>query len=559
MSSPREVVRVDLRTRHWRKIRRERFLTIVRLFWSYVLEYWIEWWERRLIGGNALEQRVRDRRRRQAIRFRETAVRMGGLLIKQGQFMSSRVDLLPPEFIQELTKLQDEVPGVPLPAVREVLEREFARPVEQIYQVFDPIALAAASLGQVHRATLFTGEDVAVKVQRPGIEQIVEIDLDSTRWVIKQLKRWTNLGRDIDLDGIAREFTDTLRAELDYVAEADNADEFRTAYAGNRSVYVPAIYREFTTRHVLTLEYVEGLKITNYAALEAAGISRMEVANRLLNIYFHQIFELGFFHADPHPGNLFIQPGPVIVFVDFGLMGRVTPDVKRETRRLLAAMVNRDPGEIVNSLVALGFLQPQADLVAVRDAFGWLINRYYKSTLAELAETDPREIIQQVGSIIYQQAFQIPANYIFLGRAVGTLAGLSTGLAPELNVMRVAEPYVRNLAGQGSDVDWTTLVVNQAKDYARMALDIPRLAERTLIKAERGELEIRIQPAELARTMQQLERTGRRMVNTILATGLVLAGTLFQTSGHDTRGWICFVLALLLIMSAFIGSRLRPS
>lgn len=557
MTSAVDAVALELGTAHWRKVRRARFLVVVRLFWSYLFEYWLEWWERRLLGEGYLATRIPERRRKQAVRFRETAIRMGGLLIKQGQFMSSRVDLLPREFIDELVKLQDEVPGVPLPDVLTQIEREFGRPVGQVYREFDPVALAAASLGQVHRATLFTGEDVAVKVQRPGIEQIVEIDLDSMRWVIRRLKRWTRIGRDVDLDGIAREFTDTLRAELDYLAEGRNADEFRDHFKGDPRVYVPSVYWDLTTRRVLTLEYVDGIKITSYTALDAAGISKRAVAETLLNVYFQQIFEIGFFHADPHPGNLFVRPGPVIVFVDFGMMGRITPEVKREAKRLLTAIVNRDAAEVVDSLVALGFLRPQADLGAIREAFAWLINRYYKSTLQELAETDPREIIQQVGTIFYQQAFQIPADYIFLGRAVGTLSGLSTGLAPDLNVIRVAEPYVRRLAGAEGTADWTTLVVNQAKDYARMALDIPRLAERTLAKAERGELEVRIQPQELTRTVRQLERTGQRMVNTILATGLILSGTLFQINGHDWRGWVCFALALLLLVAGVVGARFR--
>jgi predicted unusual protein kinase regulating ubiquinone biosynthesis (AarF/ABC1/UbiB family) len=557
MSTPQASVSADLKTPYWRKVRRQRFVAVARLFWFYILEYWLEWWQRRVLGEEHAARTVPQRRRKQAIRFRETAIRMGGLLIKQGQFLSSRVDLLPMEFINELVKLQDEVPGVTLDAIQTVIEHEFGRPVKQIFERFEPVALAAASLGQVHQATLFSGESVAVKVQRPGIEHIIEIDLDSMRWVIRRLRRWTSLGRSMDLEGIAREFTATLRAELDFVGEGHNAEEFQKVFSSDKRVEVPRVYWDYTTRRVLTLQYVEGVKITDYAGLESAGISRSAVADTLLNLYFQQIFDEGFFHADPHPGNLFVRPGPVIVFIDFGMMGRITAEVRRETKRLLTSIVNRDAAELVDCLVALGFLLPHADIAAVRAAFSWLLNRYYKSTLAELAESDPREILQEVGAIFYQQPFQIPANYIFLGRAVGTLSGLSTGLAPELNVIRVAEPYVRRLAIGDSGKEWTSLILDQAKDYGRLALQLPKTLERTLGKADRGELEVRIQAAELNRTITRIERAGRQMVQTLLAASLIVAGTMFQTGGHEWRGWICFGVALAILVGGLFSNRLR--
>jgi len=396
---------------------------------------------------------------------------------------------------------------------------------------------------------------VAVKVQRPEIAAIIAIDLDNLRCVISWMRRLTKVAGDVDWNGVLAEFTETLGDELDYRIEAASAERFRQTFAGNPNVYAPLIYRSHSRERVLTMEFCEGIKITNYAALEAAGINRAAVARTLLETYFRQIFELDYFHADPHPGNLLVRPGPVIVFLDFGLMGRITPAVRVGTRNLLNALVGRDADLATRTLADMGFLRPGANVRTVRDGLAWFLDQFYRNSLAELAKTSPHEVFDQVKDLIYEHPFQIPANYVFMGRAIGTLVGLSTGLAPDLNVIHVMTPYARKLAGRDEIADVLELVSKQVRDYGRIALDLPRVLDRILTRLDTGSLQLRVEDMdEMTRHMARLERTGRRLVSAALCVGLLLSGSVLVTQHQEVRGDIAFVLAVFLgIVSIWPG------
>ncbi|HEV7213537.1 MAG TPA: AarF/ABC1/UbiB kinase family protein [Chloroflexota bacterium] len=543
-------------TRAWRRTRRRRFRAVVVLFTSFILDYWRLWIFRHILGEAFVRRRLPALRRQQGVRYRETAIQQGGLLIKLGQFFSSRVDLLPPEYIEELAKLQDEVPPIPFAQIRAVAERELGGPLDTWYTSVDQQAVAAASLGQVHRATLPTGEQVAVKVQRPEIAAIVAIDLDNLRWVISWMRRLTKLAGDVDWNGVLAEFTETLGDELDYRIEAASAERFRRTFAGNANVYAPLIYPTHSRERVLTMEFCDGIKITNYAALEAAGISRTAVARTLLETYFRQIFEMDFFHADPHPGNLLVRPGPVLVFLDFGLMGHITPAVRAGARNLLNAMVGRDADLATRTLADMGFLRRGANVRTVRDALAWFLDQFYRNSLAELAHISPHEVFAQVKDLIYEQPFQIPANYVFVGRAIGTLVGLSTGLAPNLNVIQIMTPYARTLAGRDDAVDILELAAKHAREYGRIALDLPRVLDRVLTRIDTGSLQLRVEDVdEMTRHIIRLERTGRRLVSAALCVGLLLSGSVLIGQAHEVRGDVAFVLAVILgVISIWPGS-----
>src|SRR5215831_4497428 len=287
------------------------------------------------------------------VRFRETAIKLGGLLIKLGQFLSARADLLPEEALAVLATLQDEVPAEPFSHVVSVIEEELGKPIDHLFSSIETSATAAASLGQVHKAALASrGEVVAVKVQRPNIEQLVRMDLGSLKFVIRVITRFVNTGSLIDLKGIYREFERTVFEEIDFVAEAANCKRFKEMFQDDPSIYIPEVHEEYTTRRILVLEWIDGIKINDYEALEAAGIDRLEVANRTVQAYFHQFFNEGFFHADPHPGNIFVKPGisgdqPIIEFVDFGMVGSITSIMKKSLRALFLAFLTRDSETIV--------------------------------------------------------------------------------------------------------------------------------------------------------------------------------------------------------------------
>jgi predicted unusual protein kinase regulating ubiquinone biosynthesis (AarF/ABC1/UbiB family) len=543
-------------TRAWRRTRRQRFRVVVILFAGFIFDYWRLWVFRHVFGEAFVRRRLPALRRQQGVRFRETAIQQGGLLIKIGQFFSSRVDLLPPEYIDELAKLQDEVPPIPFSEVRKVAERALGGPLGDWYATFEEQAVAAASLGQVHRATLPTGEVVAVKVQRPDIADIIAIDLDNLRWAISWMRRLTSIAGDVDWNGVLAEFTETLGDELDYRIEADSAERFRRTFAGNVHVYAPTIYPSHSRERILTMEFCDGIKITNYVALEAAGISRTAVARTLLETYFRQIFELDFFHADPHPGNLLVRPGPVIVFLDFGLMGHITPTVRAGARSLLNSLVERDADLATRTLADMGFLRRGANVRTVRDGLAWFLDQFYRNSLAELANISPHEVFAQVKDLIYEQPFQIPANYVFVGRAIGTLVGLSTGLAPDLNVVQVMTPYARKLAGRDEAGDVLELLTKQVRDYGRIALDLPRVLDRVLTRVDTGSLQLRVEAVdEMTYHIARLERTGRRLVSAALCIGLLIGGSVLVSQAHEVRGDIAFVLAVILgLISIWPGS-----
>src|SRR6266513_6349170 len=278
------------------------------------------------------------------VAFRVTAVKLRVLMIKLGQFLSSRADLLPEQALAALSSLQDEVPPEPFSHIVSVLETELGKPVEQVFSVLERKCTAAASLGQVHKAILAsTGEEVAVKIQRPNIEQLVRMDLNSLKFVIRVITRFVNTGNFIDLKGVYREFERTVYEEIDFVREAANCKRFKEMFKDDQTIYIPELYEEYTTRRLLVLEWIDGIKINDYAELEAAGIDRLEVANRTVQAYFHQFFEEGFFHADPHPGNIFVKrgtpgTGPIIEFFDFGMVGTITGSVKQAMREVFLSL-----------------------------------------------------------------------------------------------------------------------------------------------------------------------------------------------------------------------------
>ncbi|MDX1614963.1 MAG: AarF/UbiB family protein, partial [Candidatus Promineifilaceae bacterium] len=357
----------------------------------------IIWWDLLLARIFLFRARVRgsrpERFRRLARRFRDLAVEMGGVMIKLGQFFSSRVDVLPPEITEELAGLQDEVPPVPMVAIQEVLAAELGD-VSRHFDVFETEPLAAASLGQAHRARLATlagasdgspnsnresvGPMVIVKVQRPNIEDTVRTDLAALNVVARWVMRYPPIRRRADVPALMDEFAATLWEELDYELEADNAEHFGRLFSDDPNVVVPAVHREHSTGRVLVLQDVTGIKITDFEALDRAGIDRSQVAMRLLDAYFRMIFKEGFFHADPHPGNLFVLPvlgrgggdgQPFrLAFVDFGMVGHIEELMGENLRKVLVSVTQRDARSLTEAYDDLGFFLPNADLERITEA-----------------------------------------------------------------------------------------------------------------------------------------------------------------------------------------------
>ncbi len=500
------------RPSHWTK--RNRIWRSLRVAWLLIRTLFIIYRERRrVVRAHARgEYDVRPDVRaltRMLREFRCTAVALGGLLIKLGQFLSARADLLPPDALAELAALQDEVPPEPFSDIRGVLRKELGVPLAEVFAEIDPIPAGSASLGQVHRARLLDGRIVAVKVQRPGIAQIVRTDLSTLRFVLGLVRRlFPSADTMLDVRGVFREFSRMISEELDYQREGHNVERFAHLMAEEEDVIAPGVVWERTTHRVLTLEWVTGIKITNVAALDAAGVNRNALARRLVYLYLKQVLEAGFFHADPHPGNIFVKPGvagPKFVFVDFGMMGAITPRMKMGLRSAFAGVMQQDARQIVRGLEVLGFLGEDANHDALEQAIGAMLTRFSTLPFGELREVDSGEVLGEIAPVLYDQPIRLPAQFAFLGRAAGMLLGLTTLLSPGFNAMEVVSPFasqfikrggvngVLQLLGYDSAQDLTRQFARESVSLVRSLAALPRQLEHVLDHAEKGELRIIIE------------------------------------------------------------------
>jgi len=538
------------------------------------------WWYELVlpkIGFAAVADRTRERRmRRLASRFRELAVELGGLMIKVGQFMSSRLDVLPPEITSELEGLQDEVPPVPFPAIRELAEAELGAPLERVYASFDPVPVAAASLGQAHRARLSDSDaadtgfaDVVVKVQRPGIDGIVAVDLAALRRVAGWLRRVRVVADHVDAPALVEEFAQTSHEEIDYLHEAQNAERFAEAFADEPRVYAPAVAWERTTRRVLTLEDVTAIKINDTGALRAAGIAPSEVASVFAEVMFDQVFTHGFVHADPHPGNIFVTPIPTsgadhadasargipwrLTFVDFGMMAEVPVELRAGLRALVIAVAARDGHGMIEAAHEIGVLMPSADTGELERALTQLFERFGGMGFAQLKHVDPREFRDfgvEFGDVMRSLPFQLPEHLLLLIRAVALTSGMCSALDPEFNVWDAVEPYATQLLNEerGNLVED---LAGQAMSSAGLLWRMPQRVDALITKADQGKLSF--DTSRLERRLDRLEGVARRVVSAVLFAALLIGGGVVVGTDPALGTTLMVVSVLPLVHALFAG------
>jgi predicted unusual protein kinase regulating ubiquinone biosynthesis (AarF/ABC1/UbiB family) len=532
-----------------------------------------------LVGLAGRVRHTRPRRLRAlAARFRALAIRMGGVLIKIGQFLSSRLDLLPEEITSELAGLQDEVPPEDFAAIRTLAESELGAPLSERFLSFEEKPLAAASLGQVHRARLRAAPTdgiavepvpVVVKVQRPRIETLIATDLAALRTVGRWLQRYPPIRRRADIPALLNEFTRILMQEVDYLSEGRNAETFATNFKSDARVRVPTVVWSHTTRRVLTLEDVYGIKITDHAALAAAGVERTAVAHLLFDTYLRQIFAHGFFHGDPHPGNLFVaattpsESGSArsewqLTFVDFGMVGRVTPNLRAGLREATIAIGMRDPARLVGAWQRLGLLLPGADLALLERAEARILERFWGKSMAELRQIgvqEMRELLHEFRGLLYQLPFQVPQDLILLGRTLGILSGMCTGLDPRFNAWECIAPFAQELLAEERS-HWKSWL-GELGGAARALSTLPRRTEVVLERLDRGDLAVRV--PELTEQVARLETTLRRLVAGLLFTGLLIGGLQLDQAGRPGYARGLFAGALLALLTCALTGRRRPA
>jgi predicted unusual protein kinase regulating ubiquinone biosynthesis (AarF/ABC1/UbiB family) len=554
---------------------RARYRRILRFAARYLVQAW--WFELFLprLGLARVSARNRAARlQRIARRFHVLAVDLGGLMIKVGQFMSSRLDVLPPEITKELEGLQDEVPPVDFAAIRVLAEAELGVPLERAFAWVDPQPLAAASLGQAHRATLSETDaaiagitDVVVKIQRPGIDQVVDVDLRALRRVAGWLSRVRLVSDRVDMPSLVEEFAATSLEEVDYLHEAANSERFAADFTDDVRVAVPEVVWERTTRRVLTLQDVTAIKINDVDALRAAGIDPSEVAAEFASVMFDQLFADGFFHADPHPGNIFVTPLPEgdasgrtwrLTFIDFGMMGEVPDGLRRGLRRILIAAASRDGKGMVDGMREVGVFLPSADTSELERAMTQLFARFGGMGFAELQEVDPREFRAfaiEFGDTIRSLPFQLPENFLLIIRSMSLTSGMCSALDPKFNIWDAVEPYANRLIREESG----NVVQGFAKQAMSVANVVARLPQRLDDLATRIESGRAIaQNPRLERRFGALERMGRRIVSAVLFSALLIGGILLRSEDvvfGTVLMWVSILPLLHALFAGFAGRR----
>jgi ubiquinone biosynthesis protein len=491
--------------------------------------------------------RLRELHRKNAALLREKALGMKGVMIKVGQFLSSRKDFLPDEYIEELSELQDQVPPHDFGEIRQRIIDELGSAPEEIFSEFDKEPLAAASLGQVHRAVLKDGREAAVKVQYPGIEKIIETD-------IKMFEVLINLMRGrmgwINLRVLHEEFSKIVRAELDYSQEGRNAERFRLNFSEDTRVVIPRVYWEFSRGKVLTLEFVGGVKITECEVIKSSGMDCRKLVNLLAETYAKMIFVHGFFHCDPHPGNIFAGEGPTIVFVDFGMVQAITDSTRRNLRRYAQAIVENDTAGIIEALEKMSFLIEGADYRAIADVTQDLIDKYRYSTPEELKSLTVDDIGDEINNIRgVIDNFQVPNYFILLARTIGMLNGMAYRLNPEANIIEIAKPYIREFF-RGSREDGMKEAFNSLRRKFLELVDLPSQAHAFLKRANRGELSFKIGKAEMKGISNRLASLSDVMLLVVLTVNASTAGLFFAFLGKQTPSRIAAGSAVLLSLLA---------
>lgn len=524
--------------------------------WGFVLTLMFKLWRYNKAWsypGGVTEAKQAARRKAQAVWIRNTLLDLGPTFIKVGQLFSTRADIFPSEYVEELAKLQDKVPAFSYEQVEKIVEQELGKKIPELFLSFEPIPLAAASLGQVHKAVLHNGESVVVKVQRPGLKKLFEIDLEILKGIARYFQNHPKWGQGRDWIGIYEECCRILWEEIDYLNEGRNADTFRRNFRAYDWVKVPKVYWRYASPRVLTLEYLPGIKISQYEALEAAGIDRKAIARQGAQAYLLQLLNDGFFHADPHPGNIAVSPDGSLIFYDFGMMGRIKSNVREGLMETLFGIAQKNGDRVVQSLIDLGAIAPVDDMGPVRRSVQYMLDNFMDKPFEAQSVA---AISDDLYEIAYNQPFRFPATFTFVMRAFSTLEGVGKGLDPEFNFMEVAQPYAMQLMTNmnGSDSNsFLNELSRQAVQVSTTAFGLPRRLEDTLEKLERGDMRLRVRSIETERLLRRQSSIQLGMSYALIISGFTLSATILLVNHYV---WLALLAGLIAAAVSVILIRL---
>jgi ubiquinone biosynthesis protein len=508
------------------------------------------WRRRRDIPGDAM---TNPRRLRRAMED------LGPTFIKFGQILSTRSDIMPPEYLEELSYLQDEVPPVSWEQAREVVETELGAPIEDLFAQVDPVPIASASLAQVHVARLVGGEEVVVKIQRPNIEKTVNLDLDIIYDLAQTAQQRIGAASRFEVGDLAEEFASALRTEMDFRREAWNADRFRKNFEDENRLTVPKIYWDYSTKRLLVMERLKGIKIDNLEALKAAGYSPQRLSRYAADFALKEVLIDGFFHADPHPGNMLILPGEVIGLLDFGTVGRLDDKDRANLARLFIAGVQLDAEAIVDQLQRMGVADYKVDRIGLERDLKRILTRYYGLPIYEI---DAREISKAVQPILYEYKLSIPTDYYLLMKTVVMMQGVGLRLDPDFDIFETAQPYMGKLFRRmWLPSSWGPEVVQMALDWKDFATILPRKTSRILEQVERGQLTVQAELPQLESTINTIDKLINRIIFSVLVAALLVALALLLPRLDYAWPWglVTWIIVMGFFVLLFLAVRLTWS
>ncbi len=481
-------------------------------------------------------------------RLRLALEELGPTFVKLGQMLSTRPDILPTVYIDELTKLQDTVPPVPWGPIRAQIDAEFQRPLEELFPDFEPVPIAAASLSQVHAATLPDGTSVVVKVQRPNIQSLIETDLEILFDLARLIQERTPLGAVYDLLGIAEEFAITLRAELDFCREGRNADRFRANFVKEQYLHIPRVYWDFTTRRVLVLERISGIKFDDIDALDAAGYDRERIAMNAARMIIREVLVDGFFHADPHPGNFAVMPNEIIGAMDFGMVGHLSHRARSDLIRLYIVAVQLDEEGIVDQLIQMGVVSGNLDRAGLLRDIARLLRKYHGMPLETIRAN---EVIDDIMPVAFRHNLRLPSDLWLLGKTMAMMEGVGLKLCPDFDIFAVSEPYVQRFMRQMAlPGNWGPPLIKGVNDWTALMRLIPRVSSQVLTRVEREGLEIRIDIKDLKQVLSRVDRQANRLSLSMLLAALIVGLALMIPAFNPTGEW---TLATIVLIIGFVS------
>ncbi|NDJ35961.1 MAG: AarF/ABC1/UbiB kinase family protein [Chloroflexi bacterium] len=512
-----------------------------------------------LVFGTGLAERLAIRRTTRLwaqrrndplpVRLRQALEELGPTFIKLGQILSTRPDVLPPEFIEELEKLQDDVPPAEWDRVRQRIEDELEMPLSTAFAHVDPIPIAAASLAQVHAARLHSGEEVVIKVLRPGIEETVEIDLEILFDLARAAQANLEFAQIADVVSIAEDFAATLHAEMDYWREARNAERFAENFKKEARLKVPEIKWELVTRRVLVMEYIHGIKLNNIKALDAAGHDRKQIAQDATDMIIKMILEDGFFHGDPHPGNLFIMKGGIIGVIDLGMVGFLDKQDRINLARLFIAASRIDDERVIDQLNRMGVIDYTVDRARLRQDVLRMLRKYQGLPLKHIRAD---ELLVDLQDIIFKHKLRLPPNLWLLIKALVVMEGVGTRLDPNYDVFGTFEGYIRRLTREMISPDaWGPPLVTTAENWAEMMDVLPIVGPVVLRQLQDGQMQVRLEINHLRDIIDSLDYIVARLAMAVISASLILGLALLLPLVLNNPS---NVLAVVIVIGAFVGA-----